>query len=207
VIKDKKEHIGRVALDLFARKGFFVTTMRDISKAGKVNVALIYYYFKDKEEILYHIVQRSFRDLVSILREVQLRKEDPFECLKEMIIRQVLFTSESSKETKLIVMEMDNIHGRRKNDCKKLEREIYDIYMGQLRRLKELDYLGKVDPTVISFAIFGMMNWFYRWYLKGKSLTPENVANQMIMVLEFGILKRNDGDKVCRSEKPLEQRR
>jgi len=187
--KDKKEHISRIALELFARKGFSVTTMRDISKEGKVNVALIYYYFKDKEEILYHIVQGSFRDLITILKEIQLREEDPFDCLKEMIVRQVVFTSESIKETKVIVMEMDNIHGQRKNDCKKLEREVYDIYMGQLRKLKELDYLGDVDPTVVIFAIFGMMNWFYRWYLKGKPLTPENVAHQMVTVLESGILK------------------
>jgi hypothetical protein len=85
---------------------------------------------------------------------------------------------------------VDNIHGKRKSDIKNLEREIYDIYMAQLQRLKEVDSLGDVNPTVINFAIFGMMSWFYRWYLKGKSLTPEDVANEMLKVLEYGILRR-----------------
>ena len=190
--QDKKEFISRVALDLFARKGFSVTAMRDIARAGKVNIALIYYYFKDKEEILYHVVQRSFRELIVILKEVQHHENDPFECLKKMIVRQVVFTSQTWKETKLIVMDVDNIHGQRKSDIKKLERKIYDIYMAQLQRLKEFDSLGDVNPTVINFAIFGMMSWFYRWYLKGKSLTPEDVANEMLKLLEFGILRRKE---------------
>lgn len=186
---DKKEFLARIAIDLFAKKGFSVTTMRDIAKAAKVNVALIYYYFKDKEELLYHIIERSTNNLIVVLREIQLVETDPFECLKKMVIRQVLYSSQTWKETKLITIEGDHLHGKRKSDCKKLQRVVYDIYMAQLQRMKEVGYLGDINLAIVNFTIFGMISWFYRWYTEGKSLTEEDVAKEMIKILEFGILK------------------
>ena len=189
---DKKEIITRSAIDLFATKGFSVTAMKDIAKAAEVNVALLYYYFKNKEEILYYIMERSSRDLLSILKEIQSQESDPFECLKKMIMRQVLFSRNSWKETKLITIEADNLHDQRKRACLGLQRKIYDIYMKQLQRLKESDHLGDVNMTVINFTLFGMINWFYRWYKEGGTLSEEDVANEMLRIIELGILKRND---------------
>jgi AcrR family transcriptional regulator len=190
---DKKEFLTRIAIDLFAKKGFSVTTMRDIANTAKVNVALIYYYFKDKEDILYHIIERSTHNLTVILREIQLAEADPFECLKKMIIRQVLYSSQSWKETKVITIDAEHLHGKHKSDCKKLQREVYDIYMAQLQRMKVAGYLGEINPVVVNFAIFGMISWFYRWYTEEKLLTEEDVAKEMVKILEFGILKKKSG--------------
>ena len=189
---DKKGIITSIAIDLFAKKGFSVTSMRDIAKAAKVNVALIYYYFKNKEEILYHIIEQSSRDLLRILREIQSQECDPFDCLKKMIQRQILFSRNSWKQTKLITIEADNLYGQRKRACLKLQREIYDIYMEQLQRLKDSGCLVDVNMTVINFTIFGMINWFYRWYKKDETLSEEDIANEMLRIIERGILKKDD---------------
>ena len=119
---------------------------------------------KIKKRYLYHIVERSSRALVLALRAVQSREADPVEGLKKMIIRQVLFSSRSWKETKLITIEGDHLHGERKKDCQDLQRQVYDIYLEQLQRMKASDCLSDVNLTVINFTIFGMINWFYRWY-------------------------------------------
>jgi TetR/AcrR family transcriptional regulator, cholesterol catabolism regulator len=187
---DKKEFLINIAIDLFAKKGFSVTTMRDIAKEAGVNLALIYYYFKDKEELLYYIVERSSRELVDTLREVQSSIADPFEGLKEMITRQVLFSNKSWKETKLITIEGDHLHDERKKDCENLQRQVYDIYKVQLQRMKEAGYLSDVNLTVVNFTIFGMINWFYRWYKEGQNLTEKDIAKEMIKILQFGILTK-----------------
>lgn len=193
---EKKEFLTQIAIDLFATKGFSVTGMRDISKAAGVNVALIYHYFKNKEEILYHILERSSRELIRILTEIQAQESDPVECLKKMIVSQVLYSRDSWKETKLVTIEGDNLHGERRTACLKLQRKIYDMYMAQLQRLKESGCLADVNMTVLNFAIFGMINWFYRWYKEGKALNEEDVANEMLRILECGILKRNDQERI-----------
>lgn len=186
---DKKELLIRTASDLFAQKGYTETSIRDIGKAAKVNISLVYYYFKDKEEILYNIIHRSARDLIVILKEIQSNEPDPLECLRKMIIRQVLFSRETWQAAKLIVMDSYQLHGQRKNDCLRAKREIYDIYMQQLERLRESKIVDGLNLTVVNFVIFGMINWFCQWYKDEKPLTEEEIANQMTKILLSGILK------------------
>jgi TetR/AcrR family transcriptional regulator len=188
--KDKKELLTRNAIDLFAKKGYSATSIRDIAKAAKVNIALIYYYFKDKEAVLCYIIERSARELAVILKEIQAKEPDPLECLKKMILRQILYSRESWKETKLVVTDSAFLHGQYKKNCQRLEREIYEIYMRQLQRLKDAKLLADIDLTVANFTIFGTINWFYRWYRTEKPLNEEAIANEMIKILFSGLLRK-----------------
>lgn len=197
--KDKKELLIRAATDLFARKGYTETSIKEIGAEAGLTVSLVYYYFKDKEEILYTIIERSARDLIAILREIQSNEPDPLEGLKRMIIRQVIFSHEARKATKLNTLGSDQLNAQRKKDCLGWQREVYDIYMRQLQKLKELSILNDINLTVVNFVIFGMINWFNRWYKTGKSLGVEDVANEMIKVLEFGIVRANRNDETARS--------
>ena len=45
------EDLARIALDLFAEHHFASVTIKDIGLAAKVNSAMIYYYYKDKEDL------------------------------------------------------------------------------------------------------------------------------------------------------------
>ena len=189
--KDKrKEYLIRTAIDLFAKKGFADTPIRAIAKSAKVNVALLYYYFKDKEEILNQIITRAAIRLVAILREIQQSEPDPLEGLKKMIRRQIRFAAESWKETKVLVMDADRLHGASKTECQRLQREIYDVYLNQLIRLREADIIGDINLTVGNFAIFSMINWFYRWYKQGGALNEEEISEEMIKILLNGFLKK-----------------
>ena len=189
--KDKrKEYLIRTAIDLFARKGFADTPIRAIAKAAKVNTALLYYYFKNKEELLNQIITRAATRLVAILKEIQQTETDPLECLKKMISRQIRFAAESWKETKVLVIDADRLHGQSKTECLRLQREIYDVYMNQLIRLKEAGIIGDINLTVGNFAIFSMINWFYRWYKQDGALNEEEISDQMIKILLHGFLKK-----------------
>jgi Tetracyclin repressor-like, C-terminal domain len=86
-------------------------------------------------------------------------------------------------------MDSYQLYPQRKNDCLRLQREPYDIYMKQLQRLCESKIVDDINLTVVNFVIFGMINWVYQWYKDDKSLTEEEVANQMIKILLSGILK------------------
>lgn len=46
-----KEHIMYVAENLFFKKGFHLTTTRDIASEANINVSMINYYFHSKEEL------------------------------------------------------------------------------------------------------------------------------------------------------------
>ena len=55
--KDKKEKILEVAEELFAQKGFEGTSVRELAKKAKINVAMISYYFGSKERLFESLVE------------------------------------------------------------------------------------------------------------------------------------------------------
>ena len=57
----KRSAIREAATNLFAEKGYQVTTTRDICKAAKISNAALYYYFDSKEDILYQILDETMR--------------------------------------------------------------------------------------------------------------------------------------------------
>jgi len=69
------------------------------------------------------------------------------------------------------------------------QRKIYNIYMDQLKKLEQLNMLRKGNLTVICFSIFGIINWFYRWYRVGGQLNDKEIANQIIENILLGIMK------------------
>lgn len=61
-----KERIISASLKLFSRKGFDATRVNEIADEANVTKALIYYYFKSKEEILDHLVHSLLETATSI---------------------------------------------------------------------------------------------------------------------------------------------
>ena len=57
------------ARDLFAKHGFAGTSTRGIANAAGVNLAMIHYYFGNKEQLYRKVVELQFGDLYRVLRE------------------------------------------------------------------------------------------------------------------------------------------
>ena len=57
-----KENIMAVAMRLFAEKGLKLVTVREICKAADVNVALVNYYFRNKNGLYQACVERLFHE-------------------------------------------------------------------------------------------------------------------------------------------------
>ena len=48
---DTKTHIQEVAIDLFSKKGYHSTSIRDIAIEAKLNSSMVSYYFQSKENL------------------------------------------------------------------------------------------------------------------------------------------------------------
>lgn len=57
--KDKKDEILDVAEKLFAEQGYEAVSVREISKAADINIAMISYYFGSKEKLYEDVIDRK----------------------------------------------------------------------------------------------------------------------------------------------------
>lgn len=77
----KKEKILQTALELFTEQGFKATTTKEIALKSGVAEGLIFYYFKDKNELLNHLI-REFSFIGSMHVEMrELSEMDPVPAL------------------------------------------------------------------------------------------------------------------------------
>ncbi len=57
--------ILQVGLELFARNGYYPTTIRMIAEKAGISLGLLYNYFKSKEEVLLAIFRKNTKDILA----------------------------------------------------------------------------------------------------------------------------------------------
>lgn len=81
LLVSKKDKILQTALELFTVQGFKATTTKEIALKSGVAEGLIFYYFKDKNELLNHLLHK-FSFIGSMNDEMsELSKMDPVPAL------------------------------------------------------------------------------------------------------------------------------
>ncbi len=64
--KEARARIIEAAIKLFSEKGYDATRVSEIAELAQVNKALIYYYFKNKEEVIDYLVNHFMEDITKI---------------------------------------------------------------------------------------------------------------------------------------------
>ena len=84
-LNDKQIRILLVAEKLFAEKGFDGTSIRNISKDAKVNIAMVSYYFGSKEKMLESLIYFRTSDLKMQLENLYQEAIEPMEKINKLI--------------------------------------------------------------------------------------------------------------------------
>ncbi|MBI3300998.1 MAG: TetR/AcrR family transcriptional regulator [Deltaproteobacteria bacterium] len=71
--RQKQEEVAAAAFDLFLKEGFHRATTRDIARRAGISAGAVFTYFRNKEEILLHIItreqERAETQLLDVLRQ------------------------------------------------------------------------------------------------------------------------------------------
>jgi len=188
---DTKKRILEKATDLFSEVGFVKASIRDIVKAVGVTNSTVYIHFKNKDEILYSIIEDIGSTLLRELHAVSERNDDPVQCLREMIFRQVCLIKDKRKQIKIYLDEQNQLPSPLRNMALKQHRAIYEVYH---KKITELVLNGlvrnKIDEAVMTFSVFAMINWAYRWFRENERLSIEEIAEDIIRIFFGGIFKK-----------------
>lgn len=93
--QEKKEQIMQNALELFAKRGFYTTTIPDIAKAMKMSVGNMYNYFKSKDILAKEIIKFISAYLGKELRKINEENISTKEKTKKIV--QIYFKTAAIK--------------------------------------------------------------------------------------------------------------
>lgn len=77
----RSREITDVALRLFAERGFADVTIKDIAGRLRINTALIYYYFKNKEDLFRACLEAAVYDAMETYTAIKGTHTDPVESI------------------------------------------------------------------------------------------------------------------------------
>jgi AcrR family transcriptional regulator len=175
----KLEFILRNAARIFAEKNYHSTTMRDISRATGVSLSGLYHYCKSKEELLFLIQDNCFGRVLERLEERLHEVKDPVSKLRIFIDNHLSFFAANMAEMKVLSHEAESLAGELHTHVTTKKDKYTKLAIKILKEIQQRQALAdRVDLTVATYALFGMMNWIYNWYdPRGKLKVSELVDN------------------------------
>lgn len=110
LVRKKRLQIAKGASKLFIKKGYFSTSMRDISKASGLTIGTLYNYITRKEDVLYLVFDVFHSIWVNRLEEKGVFEiEDPVKQLKAAIQRMLELTNEHRDMVLLMYTESKSL--------------------------------------------------------------------------------------------------
>jgi len=189
---EMRDILIRKGTELFYREGFARSSIRDIGRAAGISSATLYHYFKNKDDLLYEIIISIGKILLEVLSRTSQEFSDPEQRLRQMVFRQICLLKEKKEEVKIYIEEQYQLPKRLKKVVYEQHRQIYEVYLNELRELQKAGRLRVDHLPIINFTIFATMNWVYRWYKEEEDLSIEQIADMIITILSDGIfLPRN----------------
>src|SRR6266852_8286522 len=168
--------ILKSAAKAFRRLGYHGATVEQIAAALHMKKGNLYYYFKNKEEILFACHQYSLDQLIKLLDEVEHSGIAADEKLRRLIVA-------------FVHTILDELHGTA------LFLELEALSPAHLKavivRRDEFDHGVRLvleegmatgvfaagDPKLLAFALFGAVNWIPRWFNPDGPSTSQDIAD------------------------------
>ncbi len=186
----RRDAILRCATGLFDQRGYSNTSLDDIAQAVGVKREALYYYYRNRSEILLAIIKPQSAALIDGLDAIVAAPAASREKLQQAIDNHLRRFDRHCLE--MTIGLRDGLLDASEPVQKSMKR-IWKKYEGLWIRLVaegqdsgEFDRIG--DPKMIAFGILGMCNWLARWYNPKKQVSIDEIIRTYTKLIGRGLL-------------------
>jgi TetR/AcrR family transcriptional regulator len=193
--KESRAAILRAAAQEFAEHGIAGARTDAIARAARVNKALLYYYFKDKETLYGAVLDNAFSGMKTNIFQVLDSNLPPREKIMAYVGAYFDFIASNQIYPKLMQREMMRA---REGDSVHISRLVKTYFQPIYRRVGELLHKGiaegefrKVDPAHFIPSMLAMIVFYFssapvmQRIVRFNPLTPARIAERRAAVLDF----------------------
>ena len=168
--------ILKSAAKAFRRLGYHGATVEQIAAALHMKKGNLYYYFKNKEEILFACHQYSLDRLTQLLEEIDASGATADLKLRRLIDAFVHTILDELHGTALFL----DLEALSPSHLKAVitRRDAFDRGVrGVIEEGMANGVFAHGDPKLLAFALFGAVNWIPRWYSPDGPASSQAIAN------------------------------
>jgi TetR/AcrR family transcriptional regulator, cholesterol catabolism regulator len=186
-VLEKKREILDAASRVFRRRGLQSTGMRDIAAELGMAVGNLYYYFKDKEELLAFVQESTLEGLLALAAQVRKSRLPPDGRLRLLIEGHVVLLNEEIPGS-LAHLEVEAL----REPWRRKIQDQRDAYERTFREILEegmaIGLFRQNDPKVSALAILGAVNWTVKWFRPDGGKTAREIGRECAELLVRGVM-------------------
>jgi TetR/AcrR family transcriptional regulator len=184
---DRRVEILKSAAAAFRRRGYHGASVDEIASALEMTKGNLYYYFRNKEEILFACHDYSLDTLLALLAEVQDAPLSPDEKLRRLILAFIHIILDELQGTALTL----DLQALSPPLLKRViaKRDRFDRGMREIiQQGIDSGLFAPGDPKMIAFAMMGAVNWITKWFDPAGPMTSEEIGRAFADYLVGGLL-------------------
>jgi AcrR family transcriptional regulator len=160
------DYILRAAAEVFAEKSFGLASIRDIAAHARISFPRIYYYLRNKEELLFLISKRAFEQLSSRAEEQTAAALDPEDKLRRFIKVHIDYQLDNVAEMKVLVRETQSLSSRNAAQIARMMREYSNLCRKLIEQVagKHGAGIDRETSRIQTSLLFDAMNSVFGWY-------------------------------------------
>ena len=186
---DRRIEILKSAAAAFRRRGYHGASVDEIASALEMTKGNLYYYFKNKEDILFACHDYSLDLLLSLMADVQAEPSPPEAKLRRLVLAFVHLILDELHATALTLDPealspplLKKIIAKRDQ----FDHGIRDIIQEGI----DQGVFTPGDPKLIEFAMMGAINWIPKWFDPEGPQTSNTIGDAFTDYLVGGLLKK-----------------
>lgn len=185
----KGETLRKAILDaaskLFIERGLPGTSIRDIANELGLTRTAVYYYFKNKEEILKGLTTDVTLSAKRMSESVAARRDiDPAQALRGLVEQHARLILSRPAEFRVLDRNEVDMPPKLRVAAEAARRGVFENFAEVIQRGIDSGAFRRVDARVAALAILGMCNWSAWWFKPGGRKTEAEIA---ALIADLGV--------------------
>ena len=185
----KRDAVILAAARAFNRHGYHNTSLDDIATGLQVTKPTLYYYVKNKEQLLFECFRTGLEPIRAAFADIGHSTGNARERLTIVLLRYAEAIA-SDFGWCMVRAEDLNLSGELQSHVKELKSEIDQGIRRLLREGVADGSIAACDPKMTAFALAGALNWIAHWYRDNEGLEPADIARTFVDIFTRGLQPR-----------------
>ena len=139
--------------------------------------------------MLFTLMNDAMDEALETLKTVCEADSPPEQKLRDMLDFYTRFFAGDQDREILLVNEIDSLTEDYRNILIAKQRSYIHLLRSIFEQLKGHDLMKDIDPTVATFAFFGMVHYTIKWYQNDGPVSISDLSNTFVEIFTRGILK------------------
>jgi len=176
-IAKKKQEILRSAASVLAEKGYQGTTMEEIAARLLMTKGSMYYYFKNKDDLLYQCHQMILQMSIERIEEVINSGLDPIAKFKSAIKGHILLAASEKSMFMVLDKPFKNFSDEQLQEVIEIRRTYSEYFDSIIEEGIEKKVFDSVNVRMVRLIILGALNSVQLWFNPDGPQTAEEVSD------------------------------